>query len=175
MPIPQFKKPMIVIITARKRSCGKVMFLHLSEILFTHGVVSVKGGSLSVGLCLGNLCSVGSPSRGFSIQGVSVQVSLCPGGSLSRGSLSRGVLCPEGLSQGRSLSMGVSVKGVSVPECLSRGSLSKWGLCRERSLSRGFSPGGSQSRGSLSRGSSVLRGYAFQWNAFLYLSLFCFD
>ena len=34
-------------ITARKRSCGKVMFLHLSVILFTGGV-SVPGG-----LCLG--------------------------------------------------------------------------------------------------------------------------
>ena len=82
MPIPQFKKPMIVIITARKRSCGKVMFLHLSEIVFTHGVVPVQGGSLSVGLCLGNLCSVGSSSWGFSIQGVSVRESLCPGVSV---------------------------------------------------------------------------------------------
>ena len=52
-----------------KRSCGKVMFLHLSVILFT-------GGSLF---------------RGFSVQG-----GLCPGVSLSRGSLSSGSLSRAG-------------------------------------------------------------------------------
>ena len=58
------------IITARKRSCGKVMF---SEAF----------------VCpLGGLCPVGSLSRGISAQGA-----LCPRGSLSRGSFFRG-LCP---------------------------------------------------------------------------------
>ena len=46
------------IVTARKRSCGKVMFLHLSVILFTRGGLS---------------------------RGVSVRGCLCPGMSLSRG------------------------------------------------------------------------------------------
>ena len=50
-------------------SCGKVMFLHLSVILF------MGGGSLSRGLC----------------RGVSIQAGLCPGGSVSDGGL-----CPEG-------------------------------------------------------------------------------
>ena len=64
---------------------GKIMFSHLSVILFT-GVVSFQGG-LSVQW---GLCPVGSLSGG-----------LCPGwvsvwGSLSRGSLSRGVSVQEG-------------------------------------------------------------------------------
>ena len=80
-----------------QRSCRKVMFLHLSVILFTGGSLS-KGGSLS---------------REVSVRQVSVQRGLCPGGvtiqgvsvggSLSRGSLSAGAR-----------SMGVSVWGFSV-------------------------------------------------------------
>ena len=66
--------------TACKRSCEKVMFLHLSVILFT--------GGLCGGLCPGGggLC----PGEGVSVQeeGLSVEgrgpVGLCPG-SLSRG------------------------------------------------------------------------------------------
>ena len=46
-----------------QRSCDKVMSLHLSVILFTGGCL-YPGGSLSL-------------SRGFSIQGVSVQGGLC--------------------------------------------------------------------------------------------------
>ena len=43
----------LLLITDRKRSCGKVMFLHLSVILFTGGVsLSMKGGvSVQGGLC----------------------------------------------------------------------------------------------------------------------------
>ena len=77
----------VFIITARKRSCGKVMFLHLSMILFTG-----KGGRGSVQEGLGAGVSVGG--GGF------FQGSPCPGGwSLSRrsppgegeGSLSKGL------------------------------------------------------------------------------------
>ena len=61
------------VFTARKRSCGKVMFLHLSVILFTGGV-SVQDESLSrVGLCPRGSLSTGSLSRRVSVQGVSVQ------------------------------------------------------------------------------------------------------
>ena len=52
-----------------QRSLGKVMFLHVSVILFT-------GGGLS--FCLGGLCPGGSLSGGVSVQG-----DLCLGGSLS--------------------------------------------------------------------------------------------
>ena len=45
------------IITTYKRSCGKVMFLHLSVILFT-----------GRGLCPGGLCPGGSLSRGSLLQ-----------------------------------------------------------------------------------------------------------
>ena len=76
-----------VFITARKRSCGKVMFLHLSVILFTVGVTVLEGESLSKG----------SLSRGVSIRGLYVQGDLCPKGSLSRG-LCPGGLCPGGIS-----------------------------------------------------------------------------
>ena len=41
-----------IVITARKRSCGKVMFLHLSVILFTGGGVSVWGVSIQGSLWL---------------------------------------------------------------------------------------------------------------------------
>ena len=60
--------------TSRKRSCGKVMFLHLFVILFTGG------------LCPGGSLSRGTLSRGVSVPGVSVQ------GYLSRRTLSRGSL-----------------------------------------------------------------------------------
>ena len=79
-----------------QRSWGKVMFLHVSVILFTEGVsvsVSVRGRSWSL--------SRGSLSGGgFCPGGVSVWGSLS-GGSLSRGSLSREVFV-----QGGSLSAG---------------------------------------------------------------------
>ena len=52
-----------------QRSCGKVMFLHLSVILFT--------GGMSVPACI-TLCPGGVSDKGVSVQGVSVQ------GSLSR-------------------------------------------------------------------------------------------
>ena len=86
------------VITGRKPSCRKVMFLHVSVILFTGG------------LCPGESLSRGVSVRGVSVQGFSVQgestsrgVSvrgLCPGGSLSRGSLSRGVSFQGDLCQG---------------------------------------------------------------------------
>ena len=38
--IPKLLAHTISVVTVRKRSCGKVMFLHLSVILFTGGVVS---------------------------------------------------------------------------------------------------------------------------------------
>ena len=37
------------LITACKRSCGKVMFLHLSVMLFTGGTHMVKGGMCGEG------------------------------------------------------------------------------------------------------------------------------
>ena len=66
-----FVSGILDLFTARKRSLGKVMFLHLSVILFTWG--SVSGG--------GEFCSEGC---------------LCPGRFLSRGSSVRG----GGLCQG---------------------------------------------------------------------------
>ena len=54
-------------ITARKRSCGKVMFLHLCIILFTAGLASQHASQVT-----------------------------WPGGSASRGSLHPGVLYPRG-------------------------------------------------------------------------------
>ena len=94
----------------QQRNVGKVMFLHLSVILFTGGV-SVPA------------YTIGHMTRGVSVQGclclrVSVQGGLCLGGlcsegSLSGGSLSRGSLSRESLSGG-SLSGG----GVSVMETL---------------------------------------------------------
>ena len=83
-----------------ERSCGKVMFLHVSVILFTgegaslsqhapqvtrpRGSLSSPGGSWSGGLCAdGGLC----PEEG----------GLCLGGSVwGGGSLSKGGLCPGG-------------------------------------------------------------------------------
>ena len=112
-----------------QRSCGKVMFLHLSV---SH--------SVHRGLCL---------SMHLPVQVVSVQGGLCPGGSLLRGSLSRGSLsgglCPEVSVQGGfrpegvivhrgSLSRGVSVYGGGDPvwESLSGGvsaqGVSVWGV-----------------------------------------------
>ena len=61
------------VITAYKRSCGKVMFLHLSAIMFTWGG----------GLCPGEVSDWGVSVQGwglcpgvFSVQGVSVRGSL---------------------------------------------------------------------------------------------------
>ena len=78
----------------RKQSCGKVMFFHLSVILFR----GLYPGSLCPGVSVWE-----SLSRRVSVQGVSVQGSLsrslCPGGSLSRELSVQGVflsrvLCP---------------------------------------------------------------------------------
>ena len=85
--IPQVK----FIITTRKRSCGKVMFLHLSV---SH---SVPGGSLyDVTSCL----AVRSPvpyGKGVSMPGpMFLPGGLLPGG-LCPGGLSLGDLCPGGL------------------------------------------------------------------------------
>ena len=51
-----------------QRSCGKVMFLHLSVILFTGGGISVQGVSKGglcprEGLCPGGLCQGKPPVR----------------------------------------------------------------------------------------------------------------
>ena len=60
-------KRLIFLLGLNKRSCGKVMFLHLSVILFT-------GGSLFRGFSVqGGLCPGVSLSRGVSVQWVSVQ------------------------------------------------------------------------------------------------------
>ena len=86
-------------------SWGKVMFLHVSVILFTGGSqspsqgvsvwgVSVLGVLVQGGLCPAGLCPGGSLSGGVSVQEVcargSLSGGLCPGGSLSRGSLCLG-------------------------------------------------------------------------------------
>ena len=60
----------------QQRSCGKVRLLHLSVILFTGCLCPgsfCQAGTLSRGLCLGDLCP----------EWVSVHGDLCPGGSLS--------------------------------------------------------------------------------------------
>ena len=76
------------IITARKRSCGKVMFLHPSVILFTGGLSPGGGISVREMFCTGS----GSLSRGISVQ----QGGLCSGGgSLSGGGLCRGISVRE--------------------------------------------------------------------------------
>ena len=75
-----YKGDSVGIFTARKRSCGKVMFLHLCVILFTIGV-----GFLA---CItGHMTSIqwGLPAAG--------------GGGLHPGGLSTGVLHPGGLGR----------------------------------------------------------------------------
>ena len=63
------------VITARKRSCRKIMFLHLSATLFT-GEGSLSSGGVGVGSVQPRgLC----PAGGVSVQ----QGGLCLGGSLS--------------------------------------------------------------------------------------------
>ena len=64
-----------------QRSCGKVMFLHLSVILFTGGF-SVQGGSLSRGI---SVQGVSLSRLGVSVWGVSVQGGLCQGDPLPYG------------------------------------------------------------------------------------------
>ena len=64
-------------LTARKRSCGKVMFLHLTVILFIGGVsppgrgVSVLGGSYSRGSLFRRVSVRG---QGVSVQGEGISV-----------------------------------------------------------------------------------------------------
>ena len=74
-----------------QRSCGKVIFLHLSLILFTGGV-SIPA------------CTTGHMTRGVSVQG-----GLCPVGISDQGIFVRGDLCPGGLCLG-----GISVQGESL-------------------------------------------------------------
>ena len=97
-----------------QRSCGKIIFLHLSVILFTGGVSdpSMHHRSHDQGISVRSFLSRGSLSRG------SLSMGLCPWGSLSM----RGH-CPWGFLSRKSLSGG-SLSGGS----LSRGSLSG-GLC----------------------------------------------
>ena len=117
-----------------QRSCGKVMFLHVSD--------SVHGG----GLCPSMHCR--SHDQGglwVFVQGVSVHWGflsrgVCPWGSLSRESLSRGSLSRGsllGVSVYGSLSGGVCLRGLCPGGFLPRGSLSG-GLCLG-----GLCPGGS--------------------------------
>ena len=97
-----------LLVTARKRSCGKVMFFR-SVCLSTGGLCpgdlcrggeSLSGGSLSRGsLSGGDLCP-----------GVSVLGDLCPGG------LCRGGLCPGGLCRG--VSVTVTPSPVTVEELM---------------------------------------------------------
>ena len=105
----------------RKRSCGKVMCLHLSVILFTGVGGFCPGVSLLRGLCPGGSLSGGSLSRHASVQGGLYPGGiLCPGVSLSRGVSVQVCLCPGGLCLGGSLSRG----SLSRRESFSRGSLS---------------------------------------------------
>ena len=83
--------------------CRKVMFLHLSVILFTEGV-SVPAGTTDH-ITGGSLSSGGVSIQGCLFRGVSVQGGLCSGGSLSRGVSIQGGLCLGG-----SLSRGISVR-----------------------------------------------------------------
>ena len=111
-----------------QRSCGKVMFLHVSD--------SVHRGGVSVPAC----------TTGYMTRGVS--------GSLSRGSLSIGGFCPGvSLSTGVSV-QGVSVQRISV-QGVSVGGFCLWvsvwgGVCLRGALSRG-----SLSRGFSAQGVSV--------------------
>ena len=71
-PLGRLKSPKkLLIFTARKQSCGKVMFLNLSVILFTGGGVSVGGG----------LC----PREGRCPRGSLCPGGLCPGGGVISG------------------------------------------------------------------------------------------
>ena len=72
-PLQWFSKTSMLSICYRPQwSCGKIMFLHMSVILFTGGC-----------LCLGGLCPGGISAQGGSLsKGVSVQGGLCPGGSV---------------------------------------------------------------------------------------------
>ena len=65
-------------------SCSKVMFLHLSVILFT------RGGSLSRGVFVQGSLSKRVSVQGGLCPGVSIQAGLCPGGSVSEGGLCAG-------------------------------------------------------------------------------------
>ena len=77
-------------ITARKRSCGKVMFLHVSVILFTGGCL-VPGGLLLGGACSGEWgCLVpgggvpgprGVPAPGGVLGGTPPQTAFAAGGT----------------------------------------------------------------------------------------------
>ena len=122
---------------------AKVMFLHLSLILFTRGVSIPE-------------CTTGHMARRISVRVVSVQgVSVLR--SLSRGSLSKGV------SVQGDLCLGVSVWEVSV----------QGGLCPgEVSVQGGLCPGGSLSGVSVRALLTVTSGrYASYWNAFLCIEL----
>ena len=104
-----------------QRSCGKIMFLHLSVIQF-RGAESLSRGDLCLGLSV--------RGRGVCPGGVSVQRDLCPGG-----------LCPEGLC-GVSLQGDISVqRGISVQDGhLCPGGISVQGVSVQeggRSLSAG--------------------------------------
>ena len=99
------------IVIARKRSYGKVMFLHLSVILFIGcGLcpwgVFIHGGSLSEGFLSGESLSGRVSIREGSLSRVSLSGE---GVSIRDGSLSERDLCTEGLCPGWSLSGGVSV------------------------------------------------------------------
>ena len=86
----------IVFITARKRSCGKVMFLQVSLILFTGGVWS-RGGACSGGVpAPGGVWSWGVPAPGgVWSRGVPALGGLLPGGACSRGGLVETPLPPD--------------------------------------------------------------------------------
>ena len=74
VPTVRLRSP---VITARNRSWGKVIFLHVSVILFTEGVsVSVPGEvspSWEWGLHPGGLCPWGVSARGGSVMETPVQ------------------------------------------------------------------------------------------------------
>ena len=156
------------IITACKRSCGNVQFLHLSVMCrWGRGGSLSAGGSLSRGVSVrgrslsrGGLCpGEGSLPRGISLWGSLSRGSLSTGslwkgfsvwGSLSGGSLSRGDLCPGGLHMGGLCPGRISVQGVL---CLG-------GLCPE-----GISVQGISVQWDLCSGGSLYWGYLSRWGS----------
>ena len=99
-----------MIITSRKRSCGKVTFLHLSVCSQGEGsafsqvcIVCLQGGQPTGGICIqGGLLTVGSLPTGGSASGCLHPGCLYPGGgSAYRGSLLTGGVCIKGGSTSR--------------------------------------------------------------------------
>ena len=128
------------------------------------GGVSVQGGSVRGDLCLGDLCP-GVLCPGGLCPGCFCPGGLCPAGSLSGGSLSRGSQSVTETAQSLSLVPCSFNAGVYVCVCgrgdsVCRGSSVweisvQWGLCQEKSLSRGVFVQGVSVQGVFVQGVSV--------------------